>query len=143
MEYSRICKKHMDATMRSFITKMIIMVLSYSAALTGPAYVYYTTGIKSTTIELRIPFTQGKSNAEFWVNILYMFAYATYGALLYIGLEVAMAIFENTVTVTPDLIRMEINHLAVDYQNKKKSISKLELLLRIRNIVKQCLDLDE
>lgn len=81
------------------------------------------------------------STAEFMVNLVIMSCYAVHGGLGYISVEVYMALFSNVVTLTPDLVRSELNHLAEEWQ--EKTISRLELTIRIKNAVKQSLDADE
>lgn len=140
-EYNRICSKHLDAMMRGFLIKMLLMFLSYLAAVVGPIYVYFVYGIKTTTINARVPFVDENSTAEFMVNLVLMSCFAVHGGLWYISVEVYMALFSNVVTLTPDLVRSELNHLAEEWQ--KRTISRLELTIRIKNAVKQSLDADE
>lgn len=69
----RILSEQMDATMRGFITKMLSMTLAFITGTTfGPLHAYFSSGIKSTTVDARVPFTEERSDAEFAVNFLLM-----------------------------------------------------------------------
>lgn len=96
-EYNRICSKQMDLTMKSFLIKMAMMILSAVAVCFGPTRVYILYGIKTTTWEVRIPFTEPKSDAEFLGNILLHFNLILHGIFGYIGIEVWMSLVENTI----------------------------------------------
>ena len=140
-EYNEICSDHMDITMRRYIQKMLAMYIGYLFAMIGPVHAYFTQGVLATTIEARIPLTEPKSNAEFMFNFSLQSAFGFHGGLCYIGMECALSILENVVTITPKLI--ESNLVQTIQQYEKKSITELELHLKIRNIVEQSIDADK
>lgn len=140
-EYNRICSNHMDNTMRRFINKMGAIFISLLFALIGPANAYFSHGILSTTIQAHIPFTEPNSNAEFIWNLLLQTIFGVHAGMGYIGMETCLSILENAVTVTPRLIESELVHTIQQYE--KKSITELELHLKIGNIVKQSNDADK
>ena len=137
-EYNAICSDHMDHTMRRFIQKMLAMFVGYLFGMIGPAHAYFVDGIRSTVIEARIPFTEPKSNAEFMCNLLLQSIIGVHGGLAYIAMECFLMILENVVTITPKLIESDLVHTIQAYE--KKSITELELNLRIKNIVEQSME---
>lgn len=140
-EYNRICAEQMDKTMRRFIIKMTNIFLSFSCAMVGPTYGYFYLGVKTTTVEVRIPFTEENSDAEFIGGIILQSVIAFHGILMYIGAEVLMALFENVQMISPELIKHELKQLCKEYEDK--SITDTELRIRIKNIVEQSLDIDK
>lgn len=126
--------------MRRFLTKMIVMFSAIFIAFIGPFYAYFFKGIKTTTIEGKIPFTEPGSDAEFWGNIFFQTVIGSQGAILYVGLEVTMTLFENVVTITPALVKLEMKRVCNDYQ--RKLISETQMRLRFRNVTQQCLDVE-
>lgn len=68
VEYNEICSKQIDKTIRRFFIKMGIMGISASFSVIGPIHAYLAHGIKTSTTDLRIPFTEDGSNAEFFVS---------------------------------------------------------------------------
>lgn len=127
--------------MRGFITEILIMFISYFAACTWPIYVYVLYGVKTTTVEVRVPFAGEKSDVELAVNVIMMTIIATYGGLAYIGMEVFNALCANIVNLLPVLVKCELKQLSDDYQ--KKSVTELELRIRFKNILEQSLDADK
>lgn len=139
-DYNRICSEHMDKTMRSFIIKIIIILIAIEICLSGPLNSYMIHGIKTTALELRVPFTEARSDEEWLVNFILMIALGVHGLNQYLGIEVIMTLFGNIVTLTPKLAKHELQQLADDW--KTKSISKIQLNLRFRNVIQQSFDID-
>lgn len=139
--YNRICSDHMDKTMKEFIVKEISICISFAACSPRPLIAYLVYGIRTTPLELHFPFTEPKSNAEFTGNFLLLVFISMHGFLVYIGLECFLSLLENAVTITPRLIESDLKQTIQLYE--KKSITELELNLRIGNITKQSIDADE
>lgn len=140
-EYVRICSKHMDDTMRSYVQKMLIIFLAIEFCLSGPSNSYFVDGIKTTALEARVPFTEKGSDEEWLINLIVMTVIGGSELPQYIGIEIVMSLFGNIVTLTPKLVKHELRQFSYEY--KMKSISKLELLLRFNNVAQQSLDIDE
>lgn len=140
-EYNRICSKQMDITMRSFIIKMMTIFMSYLLAVVGPLHAYFVHDIKTTTLEARIPFCEPKSNTEFMVNFFIQTAIAGHGIFIYVGLEIFLSLFENVVSIAPQLIKTELVNTIQLYEDK--SISEMELHWSIKRIVKLSQDADK
>lgn len=139
-EYNRVCSNQMDVTMKSFLVKMTLMTLSAFVAGFGPIRAYVLYGIRTTTLEVRIPFTEPKSNAEFLGNLLLQFIVLFHGILGYVGAEVWMSLVENIVSISPALFKLEMKRLCEEYKTKATSV--LELHSRFRHLVVQSLDAD-
>lgn len=140
-EYNRICSNQMDVTMKSFLIKMSVMGLSLAASQVGPVYVFISNRIKTTTTEVRIPFTEPESNAEFIVNLIIQFNISIHGMFGYIGMEVWMSLVENIVNISPALFKLEMKQISQQY--KSKSISKSHMRSIFRNLIQQSTDIDE
>lgn len=136
-DYNRICSKQMDMTARKFIINYSIILLASILAILGPVLAYVNHGIKTTTTNLRFPFTDENSNAEFIANIAFQFLIFFHGFSLYVGLEVTMLIFENTSNVTTKLIENDLKRF--DLMNE---ISEPQERAIFKNIVKQAIDTD-
>lgn len=140
-EYTKICSKQMDETVRTLIIKMIMMTLAMLSFNVGPIYSYFVNGTKTTMTNVKVPYTERYSNSEFLANGLLSGLIGIHGFIGYIGLEVSMALFSDVVIITPKLVEYELNGLIV--RNEKKTISQQDLSYSFRNIIKQSIDADE
>lgn len=139
-QHNRICSEHMDMTMQSFIIKMIIIFIAIEISLSGPLNEYILYGIKTTAMELRVPFTEAGSDEEWAVNLILMTILGCHGLNQYIGIEIIMSLFGNIVTLSPKLAKHELQQLVNQYQ--RKSITRIQLHFRFRNVVQQSFDID-
>lgn len=140
-EYTEICSKHIDATVRSFCIKMGLMLLSLQGSMVGPIYAYIMHGTKTTMTNVLIPYVEHESNEEFAYNVALASIIGVHGFIGYIGLEVAMTLFSDVVTIVPKLI--ELNFQRLDKQIEKQKPSDWHLRHTINNTIKQALDSDE
>lgn len=140
-EYTEVCSKHINGTVRSFFIKMSLMLLSLQGSMIGPCYAYIMYGTKTTMTNVKIPCIAENSNMEFAVNLMLASTISIHGFIGYIGLEVAMAIFSDVVTIVPKLITLEFERM--DSKIEKNGIFSLEFHYIFRNIIKQALDSDE
>lgn len=140
-EYTKICSKQIDETVRSLIIKMIMMTLAMLSFNVGPIYSYFANGTKTTMTNVKVPYTERYSNSEFMANVLLSGIIGIHGYIGYIGLEMSMALFSDVVTITPKLVEYQLNGLIV--RNEKKTISQQDLSYSFKNIVKQSIDADE
>lgn len=102
---------------------------------------YLKDGTRTTMTNVRIPFTDEFSDAEFIANFALSALIGIHGFIGYIGLEVVMALDINVMRVTPKLVEIEFNKL--DKSLKEKTLTKTSFLYTFNNIVKQCLDIDK
>lgn len=140
-EYTEICSKHIDQTVRSFFIKMGLMLLALHGSMIGPIYAYAVHGTKTTMTNVLIPFVERESNTEFAYNVALASIIGIHGFAGYIGLEVAMALFSDVVTIAPKVIELDFQRL--DGQMEKQKLSNWHLRHTINNIIKQALDSDE
>lgn len=140
-EYTEICSKHIDETVRSFFIKMALMLLALHGSMVGPIYAYIVHGTKTTMTNVLIPYVEHETNEEFAYNVILASIIGIHGFIGYIGLEVAMALFSDVVTIVPKLI--ELNFQRLDDQIEKQTLSSWSLRHTINNIIKQALDSDE
>lgn len=141
VEYNRICSNQIDATVKRFIVKMAMLFLSFGAGVTGPVYALLFYGINTTTIEVKFPYIEEKSDAEFIGNFLLQTMIASHGIIGYIGIEVAMGFFSDIVIILPKIAAHELNKLDISIENGH--LNHAQVRLTVRNIVKQALDADE
>lgn len=140
-EYTELCAKHIDSIIRSFFMKIGLMLLALHGSMVGPIYGYVVHGTKTTMTNVLIPFVARDSNAEFTYNVILASIIGIHGFCGYIGLEVAMALFTDVVTIVPKLLELEFNRL--DEHMEKRNFSNWHLKHTINNIIKQALDTDE
>lgn len=140
-EYNRICSKNIDESVRSFFTKMSILLLSYSTILIGPTYVYVKYGIKTTTTNLKFPFIAEDSSLEFILNVIAQAYVCAFGILGYIGLEVVMGLIHDFAHIAPKLLEYELKKF--DDMVAKNCLPKSKMDLTFMNIIKQALFADE
>lgn len=120
---------------------MTAIMVSFSFALIGPAYTFFEHGIKSTIIEVHMPFCAPKSNVEFIGNLLIQSIFATHALLIYVALEIHYSLFQNTVTIAPKLIKNQLDTVIQSYRDK--SISETELYWTVKQIAKKSIDMDK
>lgn len=140
-EYNRICSNQLDATMKEYGIRMMMINLSLAASQIGPIFMYISYGIKTTTTNVRIPFTEPKSDVEFIVNLILQSFIGLHGGIAYLGIEAWMSLIQNIVNISPALFKLGMKRLCEQY--KSKSISELQLRSNFRNLVQQSTDADE
>lgn len=142
IEYVQICSNHINDTIRGYFQKMGLMFLSFLMAVIGPAYAFIFKNIKTTTTAVKFPFIEENSNAEFIGNVLFQSVIACHGIIGYFGMEAAMSIFCDNVTVPPKVIEMELRRL--DEKNQQRNyFNSPQMRLNFKNIMKQVMDTEE
>lgn len=141
MEYTKICSKFMDVAMKNFSIRMIIITLSVVAMNIGATYAFLFKGIKTTVVDVRIPFTEERSYEEFFGNIVVHLWMGIYGTFGYLALEIGMELLVGVVAMAPRLVEYEFRKL--DKNIKKNRFNELQKRLTFRNIVQQIMDVDE
>lgn len=141
IEYQQICSRHMDKSMKHFLTKMLMMTIGFTAAVMGPTYAFIFNGIRTTTFDAAVPYAEEKSLVEFSVNSMIQLLNATYGALIYLGMEVAMELFSNIITISPRLIEHKLRKIISDYAENQ--ITPSQLHFAFMDFVKQLSDANE
>lgn len=117
------------------------MLLALHGSMVGPIYGYVIHGTKTTMTNVLIPCVERDSNAEFMYNVILASIIGIHGFCGYIGLEVAMALFTDVVTIVPKLIELEFNRM--DTHMEKRNFSAWRLKHTISNIIRQALDSDK
>lgn len=140
-EYNKICMDQINETIRSFKIKMCMMTFSLSGAMCGPLYGYLRYGTKTTMTNVKIPFTEQHSTGEFLSNFVLTTVIGIHGFIGYIGLEVAMALFSDTVTISPKITALDLKRL--DEKLMKGCLTEYQFCHLFSNIIKRTLDTDE
>lgn len=86
-EYHEICSQQIDGTMKHFICKISIILGSMTVALIWPTYQFFSHGIRTTALQVKLPFIEEKSSAEFLGNFILQCIILGHGLLGYVGLE--------------------------------------------------------
>lgn len=115
-EYYDICSNQMDNTIKSFLCKMAILTTSVCIAVTWPSYQSLTQDIKITAMQLKIPFVEENSYAEFVGNILLGCNILGHGFLGYLSIEVGMDIDTNIVAISRDLLEYRLEKMFHQYE---------------------------
>lgn len=140
-EYNQVCSEQMDKAMNRFISKMSVLYLSLITCMVWPIYAYITDGIKTTTTDLRIPFTELGSNTELIVNLIIQFIIGIHSGITMVSMESFLSLVENVVLTSPQIFKVEMNRLCKQY--KSKSISEFQMRTWFRNLVELSNDADE
>lgn len=120
---------------------MLMMGCGATPGVAATIYAYFVYGIKSTTVEVKIPFTDEKSNIEFIINMILQFTIFIHGFFIYLGIETIMDIFQNVAQFSPILIKSRLKQL--EEMNEKGELSEAQVYHMFKDIVKQALDCDK
>lgn len=108
--------------------------------VSGPIYVYFMYGIRTTTIEVKFPFVDDP-NMEYKLNMTMQFVVFVHGGFVYQGMEPALMIFTDFIKIFPKIIKLKLNELNEQIFNKK--VSEAQIRLIFKNIVNQSHDHDK
>lgn len=139
--YNKLCMYQINETIRSFGIKMLMMYLSLLGSMMGPAYGLYVHGSRTTMTNIKIPYTEPYSLIEFTLNLILTSVIGIHGFIGYIGLEVAMALFSDVVTISPKIAELELQEL--NENCGKSGLKEPQLRHTFNNIIKKALDTDE
>lgn len=134
-EYHEICDQSIDETLKTFFFKMGILVGSLVVALIWPTYQFFSHGIKSTAMQLKLPYIEERSNAEFIGNLLFQFIIVGHGFLGYIGLEVGIDASTDLIQITHKISEYRLRKMNNGY--KEQSLNVLQLSSVFGNVVRQ------
>lgn len=137
-EYQRICSEYLDQSMRRFLTKTAFMLIGFLVAISGPVHAFIFDGIRTTTVEVAIPFVKEKSWTEFSVNIFLQSLYATHGAFFVLGSELTMEMFSNNIVISPRLIEHKLRKIIS--AKTENCMTPAQLDFAFVDMVRQCGD---
>lgn len=126
--------------MKNYLIRLVSLNIAAFCAIGGPAYVYFSQGLETTTIEVKIPFVE--DNTRTWLlNMVPQFCVYCHGAFIYGVLELALAIFEDVINVSPRLIKSRLTNLIEMYE--RQEVSEIQLHFTFKEITKQMLDYEK
>lgn len=70
-EYTEICSKFMDESMKNFLVRIGVSALCAIVVTLGPSYVFFIQHVRTTGLDVRVPFTDEKSYEEFVVSLIF------------------------------------------------------------------------
>ena len=127
--------------MKGFLARFIVMLGAFFAGMIRILYSNIFLGVKTTVFELKIPFIEAKSDAEFAINFVLQSLMLLYGLLGYIGMEVAMELTILPGHATPKLVEHEFKKL--DKKIDESCFDEMQVRLTFRNILLQMMDYDK
>lgn len=116
------------------------MSIGGHSCITMAIFVSFYRDIKTTTVACKFPFTEAKSDAEFYLNFSLQWTIFIHAILLYFGIETMMTMFENFILVAPKLIHLGFGESISVYEAKEFAESQLRFAFR--NTLIQCSDYD-
>lgn len=140
IEYTKLCSKFMDESLKNFIIRLIITTFGVFAMNIGLWYAFFVKHIVATSLDVRVPFTEERSYGEFYVNISIHLSYLVCGSLGFVGMEIALELFMGVVSISPKLMEFKFRKLADKIE--EKTFTELQTRVTFRNIVQQIMDID-
>lgn len=137
-EFNRLCSKQIDETVRSFFYKMGMITVSFMICVSGPAYAYFFKGMRTTTTDVKLPYTEPGSNVDFFANIVLQCTIASHGGLAYFGVEVLVSLVVDIVTFTPKIVEFKLADMSK--RIKDKSLTHPQIRLIVADIAAQTID---
>lgn len=138
--YFEICSNQVDTSAKNFVRRFMIMCVAFSIGYIKVNYTTVFMGIRKTAVDVKIPFIEKNSNEEFTLNYIAQTGIHIWGFFGFLCMEMAMEIVVLPVAITPKLINFEFRKL--DEQMEERQLIRLEVCVRIRNIVQQAMDID-
>lgn len=138
-EYYDICAEQIDGSIRSFFQKMAIMLASIILGI-GPMISTFTRENKITGTQLKFPYIEENSNAEFFGNFIIGCNIMGHGLLAYFSIEVGMDIVTDVVVISRKLLEYRLRKLY--NRRKQKSCTDFEIISVLRNIVEHLQNFD-
>lgn len=135
-----MCSQHLDETMKKFIIKMAVFVASAAVSLSWQTYQNIFYGTKTTLTQLKFPFIDEGSNAEFVANLLLQTGIVIHGFLGYIGLEIGTSIESDFISVARKLLEYKLSKLETQYEDGVFVDSQIPFQLRKILHVIRCYD---
>lgn len=138
--YTEICAKQMDICMKNFMSRMSLMFGVFSIGLFKMHYAMIFMGIKTTSVEVKLPFIEENSNNEFALNYLFQTIVFSFGLCVFFVVETSMELCMLVIAISPKLIAFEFRKM--DENIEKGQSNPLQVHFTFRNIVQQVMDMD-
>lgn len=136
--YNRLCSEQMDATVVSYVKKVVLMMIGGYGYAASTLYASFWLHNKTTLGSLKIPHVEEKSDAEFHYNFTLQNIIFAHGYFFYLGMETTMTIFENFATVSPKLIHLELSKCIASFE--RKEMTEPQLRVAFKNALLEILD---
>ncbi|XP_031619257.1 uncharacterized protein LOC116338265 [Contarinia nasturtii] len=140
-KYIEICSKHLDNMVKNVLFRISLVFLSFAFIELSLIYKYITDGTKSTMTQLRIPFTEENSNAEYIGNTLIQTSIGFHGFPGFIIMEIALEAFLGCIMIAPKLIEHEFEKMN-DIIEKQK-YNKLQVIGAFKYTMSLSMDAEE
>lgn len=131
-EYNRICEENLSESIKAYIIKMIVIIISFFGAAIGPFYSNIHDGTFATLYSLKLPYFNQDLYTEFVINVIWQFIVTVMGVSALFLMEGCFSILNDTITVSLKLFRLNLNLLSQCLENElgmnAKSQQKLKTI---------------
>ncbi|XP_031616517.1 odorant receptor 67d-like [Contarinia nasturtii] len=122
--YNRICEESLSFSIKAYIIKMMVIIISFVGATIGPFYRYLNDGTLVTFYALKLPYYHDDLNKEFMINAIWQFGITIFGGVALFFMEGILTLIDDTVTVSSKLSQLEFEELSDFLENESKTIQK-------------------
>lgn len=140
-EYNEVSSKEIHASIIGLLTKLFFLIVGGCSSCAMPVYVYIFKGINTSTICVRVPFTEEDSSDEYMVNMILQTSVLIVGFFHYLGMETSMNILQNFIRVSPEVVKIDLRRL--EEKRSKGEFNEFQMRLQFQNIIKKAIDTDE
>lgn len=118
--YNSICSKTIDQSLKTFVIKTSVIILSFVGAVLGPFLRFISDGFLYTLYELRIPYYNQYPYTEFVINVIWQIIISVIGTVGLFILEGGFTLINDTITVSSKISLLEFTQLSNLLENKQQ-----------------------
>lgn len=138
--YNSICSKCIDQSLRAYVIRVMVILLSFVGAVLGPFLSFIHDGSLVTLYELRIPYCDQDPYMEYVINLIWQFMISAIGLIGLLINEGAFSLINDTLTVSSKITSYEFSQLSnvLETQNKDQEHhgkSRRQLIKNFMNIL--------
>lgn len=144
-EYNRICNETINETIVGYIIKMMVIMMSFVVAVTGPFYSFVQDGKLETLYSLKLPYFNRNPYMEFIINVIWQFLITLIGGCALFCMEGTIMLLNNAIIVSSKLCHLELielsKYLEEFHENENRRDTKFRL--RLTMVYMKILYMDE
>lgn len=138
-ELYKICSNQMDITIKSSLRKTAILITFCTAITIWSTYQTMTDEVKITVMQLKLPYVEENSYAEFIGNVLLELNVLGHGFLGYLASEVGVDIVNDFVAIAPKILKYQLKKMIQQHEKN----SSADTVSALGNIVQHLRDYDK
>lgn len=139
MEYIAVCDRSTRKLINNVSIVVALIIISHLLFVAGPFYAYFSQDIRITPMATELPFLEKGSTHSFFMNLLQQFIVAMFTLSGNIAIEIMHAQINDTITITPQLIHLDLRQLENELH---RSGMCLKVKARLRNVLIKVQDFD-